>query len=131
MTGLIQYMTVLALGTVLACMSCCMACTAQYLNKMPREKRYHEDNSLPWADLVEAKPKNAKMWEVLGWDKVSWEGDDPKLYPRSEYKTWAQLGRQPRGGRFDVSEQQAATFLGYTQNTWDGEAKDEAHRLAA
>jgi acyl-CoA-binding protein len=130
-TGFYQFIGVLVLGVLIAFLSCGMAAAAFFLNRMPREKRYHADNSLPWNDLLIARPQNGKMWEVLGWNQVSWEGDDPAFYPRSESKTWAQLSREARGGRFDVSEQQAASFLGFTQHTWDVEAKRDAHDLAA
>merc|ERR1719162_964801 len=118
-TGIIQYSIVLGLGLILAVLSCCMACAVGFLNRLPKEKRYHADNSLPWDDLVIARPQNGKMWEVLGWTKASWEGDEPALYPRSESNSWSALGRTARGGRFNETEQQAASFLGFTQPTWD------------
>lgn len=60
-----------------------------------------------WADMTQAEQE---LWNVLGWDEASWEGEAKK--PESEDKYW---------GGLSPEEQAAATTLGYTQATWDEE----------
>jgi len=127
--GFIQYISVLIVGTLLAIISCCMACVAYADNKAPKQRRYHEDNSLPWMDLVIIKPNNAICWQVLGWSQVSWDADDPKLYPSSEAKKWNSLTSTP-SGKYQCSEMQAAAFLGFTQHSWDSLDQEEDRLLA-
>lgn len=129
MTGLIQYIMVLLLALVVSCFSCSMAGASYFLFKLPKEKRYHVDNGLPWADLEESKPENAEMWRILGWNQINWDASNPAIYPRSENKTWAQLSRRAVPP-FENSEQQAAVFLGFSKDSWDGETMIEAHKLA-
>jgi len=128
--GLNQYLNVLVCTLCLALLSFFMASAAYYANRTPQEKRYHEDNNLPWSELGAARRKNEQMWTVLGWDKVRWEADDPNLYPPSENKSWAQLSKQPRNGA-QASEAEAAAALGFTEDTWDGSAQQDARTLAA
>ena len=58
-----------------------------------------------WTDMT---PAEQDLWNVLGWDEASWEGEAKQ--PASEDKYWNQLSEE---------EQMAATKLGYTKETWD------------
>lgn len=127
--GLIQYISVLIFGTLLAITSCCMTCLAVAAHNTPKQRKYHDDNSLPWMDLVIIKPNNAICWQVLGWHQVSWDADDPKLYPSSESKKWDRLTSTP-SGKYQCSEMQAAAFLGFTQKSWDSLDQEEDRLLA-
>jgi len=78
---------------------------------------------------VVIKPNNAICWQVLGWQQVSWDSDDPKLYPRSEGRKWSYLTETP-AGEYQCSEKQAAAFLGFTAVSWDALGQEEDRLLA-
>ena len=59
------------------------------------------------ADMTTAEQD---LWAKLGWNAESWEGEAKQ--PASEDKYWKQLSSE---------EQAAATALGYTKASWDGE----------
>lgn len=64
----------------------------------------------PWNDL---KYSECRLFGILGCDEENWEGSTEQ--PESKTATWDEL---------TTEEQDAATQLGYDQETWDApEAK--------
>jgi hypothetical protein len=62
-------------------------------------------NGFDWADLTQAEQA---LWEILGWDEASWQGEADE--PASESKKWSELTDEERS---------AAEQLGYDETYWD------------
>jgi len=58
-----------------------------------------------WSELT---PAEQELWQILGWDEASWEGEAAQ--PASEDKYWFGLSEEERA---------AAGKLGYTKESWD------------
>ncbi len=77
---------------------------AELQARMPEADADEFWSSLSWDDL---KYSEMRLWGILGWDAESWEGTTDA--PESDTKPWDELTEE---------EQEAATQLGYTDETW-------------
>lgn len=64
------------------------------------------NSDIAWSDISE---EEQAAWNVLGWNEMNWDNDDPTTIPASETTAWEGLTEE---------EQTAATTLGYDEESW-------------